>query len=169
MRAPVPYTVVRKWVEQTKSTSPTLVDRMVDRHLVELCNRETFGLWAHTFSKLPANVVEPFVATAIRVGYLGTPWKQAVIGIFAALGFETMPRLPNGVWSAGAMTPAVITAIADAVLKARPDERQIKRWRRALTMLTRTGMASVIDDGRKQLAEDRRSTVRAAVATTAPF
>ncbi|MEY8568805.1 hypothetical protein [Brevibacterium linens] len=156
MRAPVPYTVVSDWVNQTKDVSPTVADGMVDRHLASVCSRETFGLWAHTFSKLSPDEVEPFIATAIRVGYLEATWTQAVVGIFAALGFEKLPPVPSGVWSAGVMSQPVMTAIAVAVLKARPGGQLKQHWRRALTMLTRTDLASVIDARREQLPRGSR-------------
>ncbi len=156
MQAPVAYTVVKSWVDSTRRVAPTEADGMVTAHVRTVCSPRTFGAWAHAFSKLPAHEVEPFISHAIRTAYLQATWTQSVVGIIEALGFEKEPRLPSGIWSAGVMSPPVMAAIADAVLSASPDRNVVGRWRRALVLITRTDLASVIDERQKLLPRVNR-------------
>lgn len=146
MKAPVPCTVVQDWVAQTRHLEASTADKMVSDHLANLCDSRTFGIWAHTASKWPPHEVEPFLSHAIRVGYLRATWRESLVGIFNALGFENVPPLPQEVWDAEVLSPPVMTAIADAAIAAHRGRRPQSQWRRALVLLTRTDLATVIDD-----------------------
>ena len=146
MKAPVPYTVVKDWFAQTRHLEASTADKMVTDHLANLCDSRTFGTWAHTASMWPPHEVEPFLSHAIHVAYLQATWRESIIGIFTALGFEKVPTLPQEVWDAEVLSPPVMTAIADAAIAANRGRRPQGRWRRALVLLTRTDLAAVIDN-----------------------
>lgn len=160
MKAPVPYRVVEDWVAQTRDLESSAADAMVGGHLAGLCTCGTFGTWTYVVSQWPAQEVDVFLADAIRNAYLQASWKESILGTFAAIGFETIPQLSDEIWDAGVLMPPVMAAIADAALEASPGRRLRGKWRRALVLLTRTDLASVIE-------ERQRLPARASVPASA--